>query len=74
MGLAAGPMPGMADVLVGFVDYVEPRGGKSFGQLLCDQVAGRHGVRLGELSAWVNLMLRVHEVWSAECIIVFVKT
>jgi hypothetical protein len=49
----------MAGVLVGFVDHLETRGGESFGQLLCDQVAGCHGVRLGEACARVNLALRL---------------
>jgi hypothetical protein len=63
----------MSDMQVGFVGHVEARGGESLRQLLCDQVAGCHGVphmgpvRLGQSR------LAVIKVWSAQCIIVFVK-
>lgn len=46
VGLPAWPMPGMTFVPVGFIYYVEAFGGESLGQLLRDEIAGRHGVRL----------------------------
>jgi hypothetical protein len=46
MSLPALPMPGMSRVLVGFVHHVEPYGGESLGQLLRDDIAPCHGVRI----------------------------
>src|SRR6266699_2744076 len=46
MSLPALPMPGMPRVLVGFVHHVEPYGGESLGQLLRDEIAPCHGVRI----------------------------
>jgi hypothetical protein len=46
MSLPAGPMPGMPCVLMGFVDHIEAFGRESLGQLLRDQIAGSHGLRL----------------------------
>ncbi len=46
MSLPALPMPGMPRVLVGFVHHVEPCGGESLGQLLRDEIAPCHGVRI----------------------------
>src|SRR5260370_42474135 len=46
MSLPALPMPGMSRVLVGFVHHVEPYGGESLGQLLLDEIAPCHGVRI----------------------------
>jgi len=46
MSLPALPMPGMSRVLVGFVHHVEPYGGESLGQLLRDEIAPCHGVRI----------------------------
>ena len=46
MGLPARPMPGMAFVLVQFIQHFEALRRESLGQLLCDQIGGPHGVRL----------------------------
>jgi hypothetical protein len=46
MSLPALPMPGMPRVLVGFVHHVERCGGESLGQLLRDDIAPCHGVRI----------------------------
>src|SRR6266487_6564326 len=46
MSLPALPMPGMSRVLVGFVHHVEPYGGESLGQLLRNEIAPCHGVRI----------------------------
>src|SRR5713226_5867507 len=46
MGLAARPMPGMPEVLVRFIDHLETFGGESQRQLLRDQIAPRHGLRI----------------------------
>jgi hypothetical protein len=46
MSLAALAMSGMPDVLVGFVHHVEARGSESLGQLLRDEIAPCHGVRI----------------------------
>ena len=42
MALPAGPMPGMAFVLVGFVDHSDALRSESFGQPSCDQVCTPH--------------------------------
>ena len=46
MGLPARPMPGMAFVLMRFIQHFQALRGESLGQLLCDQIGGPHGVRL----------------------------
>src|SRR5260370_5604348 len=46
MSLPALPMPGMSRVLAGFVHHVEPYGGESLGQLLRDEIAPCHAVRI----------------------------
>ena len=46
MSLPALAMSGMPDVLVGFVHHVEARGSESLGQLLRDEIAPCHGVRI----------------------------
>jgi hypothetical protein len=43
MTLAAGPVPGMADVLVGFIDDLQAFGRESSRQLLRDDIADAHG-------------------------------
>ena len=43
MGLPARPMPGMAFMLVRFVDHREALRGESLGQLFCDAIGGSHG-------------------------------
>src|SRR5262249_59610252 len=46
MRLPALAMSGMPDVLMGLVHHVEARGSKSLGQLLRDEIAPCHGVRI----------------------------
>ena len=46
MSFPALSMPGMPGVLVGFVHHVEARGSESVGQLLHDEIARCHGVRI----------------------------
>ena len=46
MSFPALSMPGMPGVLVGFVHHVEARGSESVGQLLHDEIAHCHGVRI----------------------------
>jgi hypothetical protein len=51
VGLPVGTVSGMALVVVGFVHHVEARGPESFRQLLGDQIADGHGVRIQHFSA-----------------------
>ena len=46
MSLPALAMSGMPSVLVGFVHHVEARGSESLGQLLRDEIAPCHDVRI----------------------------
>ena len=46
MSLPALPMPGMPGVVMGFVHHLEARGSESPGQLLGDEIAPCHGVRI----------------------------
>ncbi len=46
MSLPALAMSSMPGVLVGFVHHVEARGSESLGQLLRDEIAPCHGVRI----------------------------
>ena len=46
MSLPALAMSSMPNVLVGFVHHVEARGSESVGQLLHDEIARCHGVRI----------------------------
>src|SRR5690242_4770311 len=46
VGLSAGPMSGMAFMLMGFVQHPETLGCESLGQLLCDQICGSHAAPL----------------------------
>ena len=46
MSLPALAMSSMPGVLVGFVHHVEARGSESVGQLLHDEIARCHGVRI----------------------------
>src|SRR5262249_29935911 len=46
MSLPTLAMSGMPDVLVGFVHHLKARGSESLGQLLCDEIAPRHRVRI----------------------------
>ena len=46
VSLPALAMSGMPSVLVGFVHHVEARGSESVGQLLHDEIARCHGVRI----------------------------
>jgi hypothetical protein len=46
MALPARPVPGMAFVLVGFIDHSDAFRSESFGQLPCDQVGAPHGLDL----------------------------
>src|SRR5215467_5203525 len=54
MSLPALPMPGMSGVPVGFVHHVEVRGSESLGQLLRDEIAPCHGVRIAGAERPVN--------------------
>ena len=54
MSLPALPMPGMSGVPVGFVHHVEARGSESLGQLLRDEIAPCHGVRIAGARTTVN--------------------
>jgi hypothetical protein len=42
MGLAAGPMAGMTDVLVRLVFHTQALRGESLTQLFCDEIARLH--------------------------------
>ena len=50
MGLAARPVPGMALMLVGFIDHAQAFRCESLRQLLRDDVGGSHRFRLGSRS------------------------
>jgi len=54
VSLSARPVPGMALMLVRFVQNLEALRRESLGQLLCDEIGGPHVARLGEGSPWVN--------------------
>ena len=54
MSLPAGPVPGMAFMLVRFINHFEPLRRKSLGQLFCDEIGGSHIARLGERGLPVN--------------------
>lgn len=54
MSLPARLVPGMAFMLVRFVQHLEALRRESLGQLLCDEIGGPHVARLGEGSPWVN--------------------
>jgi hypothetical protein len=52
--LSARPVPGMALMLVRFVQNLEALRRESLGQLLCDEIGSPHGARLGEGRLRVN--------------------
>jgi len=54
MRLPAGPVPGMAFMLVRFIEYFQALRRESLGQLLCDDIGGPHSARLGEGGPLVN--------------------
>jgi hypothetical protein len=54
MSLPALPMPGMSGVPVRFVHHVEARGSESLSQLLRDEIAPGHGVRIAGARGPVN--------------------
>lgn len=54
MSFAARAMAGVADVLVGFVNHFETLRRESLGQLVRDEIAGRHGICLGRPRRRVN--------------------
>ena len=54
VGLPARPVPGMAFVLVRFIQHLEAYRHESLGQLLCDEIGGPHAARLREGRAAVN--------------------
>ena len=70
--LAAWPVPGMAFMLVRFVNHFEPLRRESLGQLFCYEIGGSHIARLGERGLPVNGHKQVlkaspakaHNVWS----------
>ena len=54
VGLSARPVPGMALMLVRFINHFEALRRESLGQLFCDQIGGSHIARLGERGLPVN--------------------
>ena len=54
MGFPARSVPGMALVLVRFINHFEALRPESLGQLLCDDIGGSHIARLGERGLPVN--------------------
>ncbi len=52
--LPAGPVPGMAFMLVRFINHFEALRRESLGQLFCDEIGGLHLARLGERELPVN--------------------
>jgi hypothetical protein len=54
VSLPARPVPGMAFMLVGFIQHFEAVRRESLGQLLCDEIGGPHVARLGEGGPPVN--------------------
>ena len=54
VSLPARPMPGMALMLVQFINHFEALRRESLGQLFCDEIGGSHIARLGERSLPVN--------------------
>ena len=52
--LPARPVSSVAFVVVRFVQHLEALRRESLGQLLCDEIGGPHGARLGEGSLSVN--------------------
>lgn len=51
MSLPAGPVPGMALVLMGFINHAQALRRECLGQLSCDKVFGSHGLGLAR-AAW----------------------
>lgn len=54
VSLPARPVPGMAFMLVGFIQHFEALRCESLGQLLCEEIGGPHAARLGEGGLPVN--------------------
>ena len=54
MRLPARSVPGMAFMLVRFINYFEALGRESLGQLICYEIGGLHIARLGERRLPVN--------------------
>ena len=54
VSLSARPVPGMALMLVRFINHFEVLRRESLGQLFCDEIGGSHIARLGERSLPVN--------------------
>jgi hypothetical protein len=54
VSLPARPVPGMALMLVRFINHFEVLRRESLGQLFCDEIGGSHIARLGERSLPVN--------------------
>ena len=54
VSLPARPVPGMALMLVRFINHFEALWRESLGQLFCDEIGGSHIARLGERGLPVN--------------------
>ena len=54
VSLPARPVPGMAFMLVRFINYFEALRRESLGQFICDEIGGSHIARLGERGLPVN--------------------
>ena len=54
VSLSARPVPGMAFMLVRFINYFEALRRESLDQFFCDEIGGSHIARLGERGLPVN--------------------
>jgi len=54
VSLPARPVPGMAFMLVRFINYFEALWRESLDQFFCDEIGGSHIARLGERGLPVN--------------------
>ena len=54
VSLPARSVPGMAFMMLGFIQHFKAERRESLGQLLCDEIGGPHAARLGEGGLPVN--------------------
>jgi hypothetical protein len=66
VSLPARPVPGMALMLVRFINHFEALRRESLGQLFCDEIGGSHIARLGERGLPVNGRKQVLKASPAE--------
>ena len=66
VSLPARPVPGMALMLVRFINDFEALRRESLGQLFCDEIGGSHIARLGESGLPVNGYKQVLKASPAE--------